>query len=351
MKLAFDIKLQKGDFGLHAKADLPAESVTAIIGKSGAGKSSLLRCLAGLEPSAEGVILAGEESWLKDGRSLAPHFRRIGFVFQHAALFEHLSVSGNLHYAQRRVLGDDRFTLDEIVRATRIDRLLNRMPDSLSGGERQRVAIARAVAANPQALFLDEPLSAVDEEARGALLNELERLFGVFGIPALYVTHNLAEAARISNYAIKMEAGSIVEHGPTEEVLTPKADSDTPFSIVSIESRRDLADENLSCLETNIGQLLLPTIGDSTQIPARILIRAQDVGISLSRLNESSILNQIPATVHELKTYPTGQTLVTMQCQGVKLYSLITRRSAQTLNLQPGTSLLALIKGVALGSS
>ncbi|EDY83717.1 molybdate ABC transporter, ATP-binding protein [Verrucomicrobiia bacterium DG1235] len=352
MKLDFNLQLKKGAFSLHAEANIPAESVTAIIGPSGAGKSTLLRCLAGLEPTVHGHIHAGEEHWLENKRSLSPHFRRIGFVFQHAALFEHLSVSQNLNYARKRALDSDRFTLEEIAQATRIEHLLSRSPENLSGGERQRVAIARAIASNPQLLLLDEPLSAVDEASRFQLSIELDRAFHAFKIPALYVTHNLAEAARLSNHAIRMVDGRITEAGPTSQILAPSSLSldelNSPFSIVTIHSRRDLPGEGLVEIASAIGPLTIPASALPQDLPDRLLIRARDIGLSLSRIDQSSFLNQIPATVKTLQSQSASQTLVTLSCQEGTLHALVTHRSAKHLQLTPGSPVHALIKSVTL---
>lgn len=350
MKISFDLQLQKGSFALDAKADLPADTVTAIIGKSGTGKSTLLRCLAGLETEVTGTIQVGEEAWLKDGRSLSPHFRRIGFVFQHAALFDHLSVFQNLKYARKRALDADHYSLDEIAQVTRIQHLLERQTSTLSGGERQRVAIGRAIALNPQLLLLDEPLSAVDETARSQLSQELEQIFRSFEIPALYITHNLTEAARLSSHALRMENGRITANAPTRQVLAPTqtGQGTAPFSIVEIRSRRDLPDEGLSELDTAIGPLLVPAASLPRELPQRLLVQASDVGLSLDPIPESSFLNQIPSTIQAIHEHSESQALVQLSCQGGTLYALVTRRSAQKLLLGPSRPVQALIKTVTL---
>lgn len=352
MKIDFDIQLKKGDFQLSALAEIPADSVTAIIGPSGAGKSTLLRCLAGLEPTTTGSIKVGDENWLSAGASLSPHFRRIGYVFQHAALFEHQSVSQNLNYARKRALDSDRYTLAEIAEATRIQHLLDRRSPDLSGGERQRVAIARAIASNPQLLLLDEPLSAVDPEARAELSIELERLFQEFKIPALYVTHNLAEAARLSSHALQMVDGKVIANAPTRLVLAPDSSSPdqthAPISILDVQERRSLTAEGLVELQTNIGKLLVLASSLANSQPERLLVRAGDVGISLSSIPESSFLNQLSATVQSLSDHSAGQVLATLSCQAGILYSLVTRRSAVNLCLAPGSKVYALIKTTSL---
>lgn len=350
MKICFDLQLQKGNFTLAAKADLPADTITAIIGQSGAGKSTLLRCLAGLERETAGSIQVGDEAWLKEGRSLSPHFRRIGFVFQHAALFDHLNVSQNLNYARKRTLDANHYTLSEITQITRIKHLLDRQPTTLSGGERQRVAIARAIASNPQLLLLDEPLSAVDETARTQLSQELEQIFRSFEIPALYVTHNLTEAARLSSHALRMENGRVTANAPTRQVLAPAqiVDGTAPFSIIEIRSRRDFPEEGLSEFDTAIGPLLVTSSSLPADLPQRLLVQASDVGLSLDPLPRSSFLNQISSTIQSVHEHSASQVLVQLSCQGGTLFALVTRRSAQKLMLSPNLPVHALIKTVTL---
>ncbi|MBC2606794.1 molybdenum ABC transporter ATP-binding protein [Pelagicoccus albus] len=355
MKIDFDIQLQKGSFQLEAKGSIPSGSVTALIGPSGSGKSTLLRCLAGLEPGAKGQITIGEEPWLSSETELPTHLRRIGYVFQHAALFEHLSVSQNLQYARKRAQGEAQHSLPEIAAAIQITPLLERQVDTLSGGERQRVAIARAIASNPKLMLLDEPLSAVDENSRYQLSLELERLFQQFQIPTVFVTHNYAEAARLTNFAIRMRSGKVIASGPTAEVLDPThgepSATQAPFSTVDLHGRTDLAEEGLCQLESAIGQLLVPLDSIPNQLPRRIIIRSRDVGLSISKFEGSSFLNQIPAQVEEIREFSNSQALVRLGCGSGTLVALLTLRSVESLKLKDGLAVYALIKSVTLEQS
>jgi molybdate transport system ATP-binding protein len=193
-------------FTLDVAFEVPARGVTALLGSSGSGKTSVLRAVAGLD-RLEGSVRFGDESW-QDGRTfLRPHRRRLGYVFQGAGLLLHLSVRRNLDYARRR--GRDGGDIEEIVALTGVAPLLDRMPARLSGGEAQRASIARALVGKPRLLLLDEPLSALDSDARSGLLAELEILFDRLAMPVVYVTHDAAEAARLATRTITLADGRI----------------------------------------------------------------------------------------------------------------------------------------------
>lgn len=348
MSITFDIRLTLGDFELAAKASLPL-AVTAIVGKSGSGKTSLLRSIAGLEPHARGTIQIGDTTWLEESHSLPIHKRRLGYVFQHAALFDHLTVSQNLNYARKRAEATSaEHSLEEISRATRIQHLVAREIHSLSGGERQRVAIARALAANPQLLLLDEPLSALDHATRHHLILELENIFKRFGVPTLYVTHNLAEAARLCSHALIVDAGKISACGTIAEVLSPQVQETSAqhFSVISTQSRQALTEDSLIALSTEIGTLLLPENSIPDTLPKRILVHARDVGISLTPMPQSSFLNQIPARIEASQVLNEGQSLLRLVAASGNLTAMVTNRSVRELGLTTGKDVFALIKSV-----
>jgi molybdate transport system ATP-binding protein len=195
------------DFAIDIACELPAQGVTAVLGPSGSGKTSLLRALAGLD-HVPGTVRFGEEIWQDATRFVPAHKRRIGYVFQGAGLLPHLSVRGNLSFAARRASGG-RSGFDDIVDRTGIADLLDRMPDRLSGGEAQRAAIARALASRPRLLLMDEPLSALDADARAGLAAQLADILGAIGVPVLYVTHDLGEARRLASRTLRMRKGAL----------------------------------------------------------------------------------------------------------------------------------------------
>lgn len=196
-----------GSFALRIRFEVPSQGVTALLGPSGSGKTSILRALAGLERIA-GTIIVDGETWQCDKTFLAPEVRRTGYVFQGTGLLPHLSVAANLDYAARRA-SPGPFSRADIVDRTGIAHLLDRLPPRLSGGEAQRAGIARALLGQPRLLLMDEPLSALDSEARGELLGWLESLLTEIPVPVFYVTHDRQEAGRLSNRTIKMKNGML----------------------------------------------------------------------------------------------------------------------------------------------
>lgn len=202
--LALDGKVG-GAFPLRIAFEAPSQGVTALLGPSGSGKTSVLRALAGLD-RIKGSIIVDGEIWQDGETFVAPERRRTGYVFQGAGLLPHLSVAANLDYAARRV-GPGPFARDAIIESTGIAHLLDRMPARLSGGEAQRASIARALLSQPRLLLMDEPLSALDADARGNLLDWLHALLTGIAIPVFYVTHDQSEAARLAARTIRIRDG------------------------------------------------------------------------------------------------------------------------------------------------
>lgn len=195
------------DFAIDIAFEVPAEGVTALLGPSGSGKTTVLRALAGLDRTA-GRIQFGSDIWHDDRTFMPPHKRRVGYVFQGSGLLPHLSVRRNLAYAVRRAPAGP-FRMEDVVARTGVAPLLDRMPERLSGGEAQRASIARALMGQPRLLLLDEPLSALDSEARSGMIDHLESLLGEIGIPVIYVTHDRSEADRIAARSIRLRGGKV----------------------------------------------------------------------------------------------------------------------------------------------
>ncbi|MHB8760759.1 MAG: molybdenum ABC transporter ATP-binding protein, partial [Thiobacillus sp.] len=207
-------------FVLDVDLNLPGQGVTALFGHSGSGKTTLLRCIAGLERAAEGELSVRGEVWQDATRFLPTHRRPLGYVFQEASLFPHLSVRGNLEYGMKRSREPlARAALDDVVELLGIGRLLERRPEQLSGGERQRVAIARALAVKPRLLLMDEPLAALDFARKQEVLPYLERLHDELEIPVLYVSHAPDEVARLADHIIVMQDGCARAAGPLGDTL------------------------------------------------------------------------------------------------------------------------------------
>lgn len=352
-------------FDLDVDVRLPAQGVTVLFGHSGSGKTTLLRCLAGLERPASGHLRVRGQIWSDDTHFLPTHQRPIGYVFQEASLFSHLSVRGNLDYGQRRAhrrvdASIPRISLDEVVDLMGIAPLLARSPDRLSGGERQRVAIARALLTHPELLLMDEPLSALDAERKTELLPYLEALNHQARIPVIYVTHALDEAARLADHLVLLSAGRVVAHGPASSLMArldlPLSRIEDASAIVEGQVAEHDAAYGLSRLDIGgqplwVGQCAVP-IGQ--RVRARVL--ARDVSVTLTRSADSSISNILPAQLDAVRE--DGPDTVTLQLRlstsptsaepGAVLLARITRRSRDALQLQRGQTLYAQIKGVAL---
>jgi len=340
-------------FTLDVDLDLPPSGITAVFGPSGCGKSTLLRCVAGLEKSARGSIAIGERIW-QDGRTFTPcHKRAAGFVFQDGALFDHLSVRGNLEFGRKRARRTDRTPrFEEVADLLGLAGLLDRGTDDLSGGERQRVALGRALLAGPDLLLLDEPLASLDNRARRAIYPYLEKLHAEVELPILYVTHSLDEAARLADHLVLMEDGRAVASGPLTSMMT---DLDGHLSR-TLEAGAVLhavvADHepefHLTRLAFQGGELLVPDPDLATGQKVRLRILARDVSLALEPATGTSILNILPARVTGIASRRPGRVMVRFEVGGTGLLAAVTERSAAVLDLKPGREVFAQIKSIAL---
>ncbi|OWJ89309.1 molybdenum ABC transporter ATP-binding protein [Pseudomonas sp. A46] len=351
-------KLTYEGFSLEADLVLPGRGVSALFGHSGSGKTTLLRCIAGLEQAADGYLEINGEVWQDSARGLflPTHKRRLGYVFQEASLFEHLSVRRNLEFGWRRIPARERrVELGQAVELLGIGHLLERMPDRLSGGERQRVGIARALLTSPRLLLMDEPLAALDLKRKGEILPYLERLHDELEIPVLYVSHSPDEVARLADHLVLLDNGQVLASGPLEETLSrvdlPIAQEDDAG--VVIEGRVRGFDERYQLLALGLsGSALVvrvahPPVPEGRSLRLRVL--ARDVSLSLDRQRDSSILNLLPARVVDLSDAANpAQVLVRLDVDGTPLLARITRFSRDQLGLHPGQSIWAQIKSVAL---
>ena len=211
-------ELRRGDFSLDVDIDIPMQGITGIFGESGTGKTSLLRCIAGLESDAAGRLVVAGEVWQDGATGLPIHERDIGYVFQEPRLFAHLDVRGNLEYGQRRT-HQRKIDVADIVGLLGLEGLLERRPDSLSGGEAQRVAIARALLRSPRFVLMDEPLASLDRARRDEILPFLDRLHSSLDLPIIYVSHSIDEVTRLCDHLLVMDGGQIVANGGLQQVL------------------------------------------------------------------------------------------------------------------------------------
>ncbi len=345
--------LERGGFRLEVDETFPGRGVTALFGPSGCGKTTWLRVIAGLE-RIRGAVIRFEGSIWQDERTFMPiHRRPIGYVFQDAALFPHMSVEANLRYGWRRAGGGGGdIPWEEIIRLLELEPLLHRRPASLSGGEAQRVAIGRALLSAPRLLLMDEPLSALDANARRHILSLLERLKGELSIPVIYVSHSRDEVARLTDHLVLMERGRVRASGPLAELWTRldiAAEHGGAASSV-VEACVAGHDDawNLTQLDFPGGRFLVARESLPIGTSVRLRIMARDVSITLEKQTGTSILNIFPATVTGLASTGPAQILVRLDVNGVPLLSGITRRSAHALGLEPGRKVHAQVKAVAL---
>lgn len=349
------LQWQRTNFCLDVALQLPGRGITALFGPSGCGKTTCLRSIAGLE-RAQGRVVVNGQVWQDDASSQwrPTHQRALGYVFQEASLFAHLSVQGNMAYGlQRTPVARRKVALEQAVALLGIEHLLPRNPATLSGGERQRVAIARALATSPQVLLMDEPLSALDAQRKAEVLPYLEHLQRHLEIPLLYVSHAQDEVARLAQHVVLLQAGRVVFAGNTADAMAqtlhPMAPAAEAASLVQGRIAAYDAQDHLSTVVFEGGRLFISgtaehRIGDSV----RLRVLARDVSVALQSPTGSSILNRVPCTIHALHADSPGQVLLTLHAHTTTLLARVSARSVRELGLQPGQAVIAQIKSVAL---
>ncbi len=353
MSLSFCARHALGSFTLDAAFEAP-DGVTALFGRSGSGKTTIVNAVAGLLRPDTGRIVA-DDTVLTDTEArvfLPPHRRRIGYVFQDARLFPHLTVRQNLLFGRWFAKGRSGPGLDRIAGLLGIAALLDRRPAALSGGERQRVALGRAILSNPRLLLMDEPLAALDEARKAEILPYLERLRDEVGLPILYVSHSAAEVARLATTVVLIEAGRVTAAGPAAAILSDLA-AVPAFGLreagAIVEARvAGHDDDGLTRIEVPGGPLWLPRIDAPPGAMIRLRILAQDVMLALERPQGISALNVLPGVVADLREGEGPGVMVSLDIGGTAILSRITRRSAQALGIAPGRRLFAVLKAVSV---
>lgn len=353
MTLSVSLQHRLGAFDLDIAFEAPT-GITVLFGRSGAGKTTIINAVAGLLTPQAGRI-ASDGTVLLDsttGRNLPPHKRRVGYIFQEARLFPHLTVRQNLGYgrwfAPKTAPRED---MARIVDLLGIGHLLNRRPAGLSGGEKQRVAIGRALLASPHILLADEPLAALDEQRKAEILPYFERLRDEVSIPILYVSHAATEVARIATTVVALEGGRVARQGPAADVMSDPAI--TPLGVRSAGAMLDARvqthhADGLSTLEAEGATLLLPRVHQPPGTAVRVWIEAQDVMLATEEPRGISALNVLKTTVTEIRRGAGPGVIVQLSFGGAFLLARITRRSAETLALAPGTPVFAVLKAVSV---
>jgi molybdate transport system ATP-binding protein len=323
-------------------------SVTVLFGASGSGKTTIVRCLAGLERPDRGFIRFGDEMWFEAERqtNIKPQQRRLGLVPQEYALFPHLSVAHNVGYALSRMNREQRSArVADTMRWLGLDGLEDRRPAELSGGQRQRVALARALIRQPRLLLLDEPLSALDGPTRLRLRGDLRHLLKQLGIPTILVTHERTEALALGDQLIVLDCGRIVQQGPVHEVFSRPA-SLAVAGIVAVETVQPgrVLDSNEGLVTVAVGQRNLVSLSPPLRLGSDVYvcIRAEDVILVKGQPAQSSPRNCFPVTVRGLTEE--GPIVRIELDGGFPLSAILTKQACEELALKLGSPLTALIK-------
>ena len=324
-------------FELDARVSLPLTGVTVLFGPSGSGKTTLLRLLAGLEKPDSGSIVFRGKAW----HQLSPQKRRTGFLFQDYALFPHLTVAQNVAYAGPRA------TAEGLMDAFGLSEFAHRLPRAISGGQQQRTALARALAASPELLLLDEPLSALDAPTRLRMRYELRRLLLAGGVPSIVVTHDRMEAVALGDWMAVMVEGSIRQSGPVREVFRRPADHQVAES-VGVENILPavIAGRDAGLLLLHVGEAQLQCVDSGESGPVFACIHAEDVAITRELDRVSSARNRLAGRVRSV-IVEGALARVELDC-GFPLVAVVTAQSAAELDLREGEQVLAVVKTTAV---
>jgi molybdate transport system ATP-binding protein len=352
---------QIGGFSLDASFSVPATGITAIFGPSGCGKTTVARCLAGLQYLPGSFCAIDGDIWQDETTFRKTHQRPIGYVFQEASLFSHLTVKRNLLYGapnDARISSQDGIGFDEVIELLGLAQLLDRSPHHLSGGERQRVAICRALLSQPKLLLMDEPLSALDHPTRNEILPFLERLHARLSFPVFYISHDMPEIERLADHLILMQHGRVVGEGPLQLM---QSDPSLPLAgtreaAVSLDGTVEAYDSTYGLLTLRVagGRLLVPAPPVAVGKRQRLRIAASDVSIARAAPSTSSILNVLPARIVAKSLLGHGEVIVVLALgadgRGTQLLARITLRSWDQLRLAEAMNVFAQVKGVSLVS-
>lgn len=353
--LEVSIRHRQGNFDLEAQFTA-GQGLTALFGPSGSGKTSIVQIVAGLLKPDEGFVRFGDTVWTDtdNGRHVPAHRRRIGYVFQEARLFPHLTVRQNLDYAARFLpearagLGENRSRIASLLQ---IAHLLDRRPATLSGGEKQRVALGRALMARPRLLLMDEPLSALDHAIKAEILPDLERIRDVEGIPILYVSHSVAEIARLATRVISLDRGRVVSSGPQPAGVIEGAvveGGEALGSFLAATVTGHLPEDELTAAACAAGTLYVRQVDVPPGTPLRLHVPANEVILATGPVDGLSALNRLSGEVLSVEDHANAVD-VRVDCGGLPVLARITRLSARELGLKPGTAVHVLFKALSIG--
>ncbi|KAB0289257.1 molybdenum ABC transporter ATP-binding protein ModC [Vibrio fortis] len=354
--LKYQQKLGETEFDVDLT--LPSQGITAIFGRSGAGKTSLINAISGLKNPDSGQIEVSGKTLFDSakGIDLPVHKRQVGYVFQESRLFPHMKVSNNLKYGVKKA---DQEHFDQVVDLLSLEALLDRYPAKLSGGEKQRVAIGRALLSKPSILLMDEPLASLDLPRKREVMPFLENLSESVKIPIVYVTHSLNEILRLSNYLVILDQGKVLSAGQTEQVWASRAmrpwqsfsEQSSLFEAKIVDHNDDYALSKLALGDTT--SLWVQQVDNPIDASVRLQIRANDVSLSLQQPQSTSIRNILPAIIRRVETQQHGHNKQSVAVElelepGCHLWATITLWALDELSLTIGQRVFAQIKGVSV---
>jgi molybdate transport system ATP-binding protein len=353
MSLHVDIRHRLGAFSLDAAFETSGR-LTALFGPSGSGKTSLVNLIGGLLRPDEGRIVA-------DGRELADtaarifvprHKRRIGYVFQDARLFPHMTVRQNLRYGRFFTPASARYgDVDGVVELLGLGHLLDRRPGLLSGGEKQRVAIGRALLASPRLILMDEPLASLDDRRKAEIMPYIERLRDETKVPIVYVSHSVSEVARLATDIVVLEEGRVAAAGPTSEILQrldllPEEERNEGGAVLEMRVTGRNEAFGMSSLASRAGEIHVAGLDVEAGATIRVRIRARDVIVATERPRGLSALNILAGNIAGVSSGNGHFADVLIDCNGEIITARITRQSAEMLGLTAGLDVFAVIKSV-----
>ena len=356
MTISVDIRKSLGAFTIDVWFETSG-GITALFGKSGAGKTSIIQMLAGLMSPDNGRIAVDGQQIYDSSTNLnaPPERRQIGYVFQDARLFPHMNVRRNLEYGTRRNRrsGSRNPGFDKVVDVLALGALLDREPHRLSGGERQRVAIGRAILSAPRLLLMDEPLASLDAERKWEILPFIDRIHKDFSTPIVYVSHSVDEILQLADEMVLMVNGGVAAAGPVEDVmnrpdLMRSAGDGNAGSVIPVEVRDIDPEYGLATLSFDSGAFQVAAPGLHPGEKLRIRVRARDVSLATKRPQDVSVLNVFEGTVISVSASGQPQADVEVDVGGTVIWSQITRKSLDELKIQPGSTVFAMVKAVAI---
>lgn len=349
--LSLSVELDRRNFRLRVDEQIALDGITALFGPSGSGKTTFLRIVAGLERCSGGTVRCDDTVWQDDDTWLAPHLRNLGYVFQDARLFEHLTVEGNLRFPMRFAKDKGPLSIRDVVTAFDLSTLLPRKPGSLSGGETQRVAIARALLGNTRLMLMDEPLSSLDASRKREILPYIEQLPNRFEIPVLYVTHDADEVTRLADRLLIIDKGRIAASGGVAEMferidLWPIYGRQEASSVLDVVKQGSA--EGMTTLAIGRQTIRVPGMLGALGSHPRIRIHARDIVIATAPVGNLSIRNSLQCTLCRIDFDGETNVELLLEVDSQHLRARITRDAQNELGLREGMTVYALIKSMAL---